>query len=697
MLVKPLSMQRRAIPEDWSRMQSKTSTKPRSSARSKARPLQFKLPLPEKMTEKVRRRSRGKEQKPDLLAKYHQVIENANEAILIAQEGRIKFFNPKTTEMFGYAREELLSKHFLDFVHPEDRDMVADHHARRLAGENLPHKYPFRIVDGREEVRWVEINATFIGWEGRPATLNFINDITERVRMEEALRQSEEYFRALIEKTLDVTLIIDAQGVFRYASPSVLGVTGHRPENLVGEDVFKFIHPDDASKVREAFERGLRDMISPAKMEFRVFHSDGSYRTVESIGRNLLEVPAVRGYVVNARDITARKSTEEEMQKLQEQLRQAQKMEAIGRLAGGIAHDFNNLLTIIQGYSDLSLLVLRDGDPVKENIHGIERAAKRAAALTQQLLAFSRRQMMEMKIIDLNVLLRDLDKMLHRLIGEDIELVTVLAEDLGMVKVDPGQIEQVVLNLAVNAKDAMPSGGKLTIETLNVELDEAYARAHVAVKPGPFVMFSITDTGEGITPEVKERIFEPFFTTKEVGKGTGLGLSTVYGIVKQCGGNIWVYSEAGQGTTFKLYFPRLQKPGMERGERSRQEDSPHGTETILVVEDEDEVRKLTVDILRNQGYTVLEAAQGQDAIAICEHHSELIHLMLTDVVMPKMNGAELARRLTPLHRDMKVLYMSGYTDHAVFDHGLLKGAEYIQKPFTMVNLSKKVREVLDKK
>jgi signal transduction histidine kinase len=452
------------------------------------------------------------------------------------------------------------------------------------------------------------------------------------------------------------------------------------------------------------FQAGLRSIISvPLISKDQVIgvlslrslvpkaYTDQDVRLAERIGGE------IAGAIANAQLYAERIQAEKEMAVLQEQLRQSQKMEAIGRLAGGIAHDFNNLLTIIKGYSQLSLIELKETDPMRGSIEEIKRAADRAADLTRQLLAFSRRQILEMRVLDLNSVLRDLDKMLRRVIGEDIELVTLLAEDLGRVKTDHGQMQQVIMNLAVNAKDAMPNGGKLTIETANVELDETYARSHVAVIPGRYAMLSVSDTGVGMTAEVKEQVFEPFFTTKEKGKGTGLGLSTVYGIVKQSGGNIWVYSEPGQGTTFKIYLPRVDEPLEELKEKAEVKEIPLGSETILVVEDEGEVRKVAVRILSGQGYKVLEASHGNDAMLVCKQHEGPIHLMVTDVVMPNMSGHELAKRLKAFHPEMKVLYMSGYTDNAIVHHGVLeKGMNYIQKPFTVEGLAKKVREVLDK-
>jgi signal transduction histidine kinase len=381
----------------------------------------------------------------------------------------------------------------------------------------------------------------------------------------------------------------------------------------------------------------------------------------------------------------------------QEQLFQAQKLEAVGRLAGGISHDFNNLLTAIMGYSDLSLQRLLDGDPLKYNLKEIRKASESAAALTRQLLAFSRKQVMQPKVLNLNSVVANLERMLKRMIGEDIELRTSLHAALGNVEADPGQIEQVIMNLAVNARDAMPAGGNVTIETANVYLDEAYAHSHIAVSPGHFVMLAVSDAGMGMDAETQERMFEPFFTTKEAGKGTGLGLSMVYGIVKQSGGNIWVYSELGKGTTFKIYFPRIDAVAENYSQPApTSSDVPTGSETILLVEDAEVVRQLARQVLELNGYQVLEADAADRALVLCETYDARIDLLLTDVVMPGLSGSETAKRVLALKPEIKVLYMSGYTDDAIVYHGVLEaGLNFIQKPFTPDALAKKVREVLD--
>ena len=385
-----------------------------------------------------------------------------------------------------------------------------------------------------------------------------------------------------------------------------------------------------------------------------------------------------------------------ERKRLEDHLRQSQKMEAIGRLTGGIAHDFNNLLTVINGYSEMSLQSLKADDALRPNLEQIKEAGERAAGLTRQLLAFSRRQVLEPKVLDLNAVVTNVEKLLNRMIGEDVILAATRTAGLGRVKADPSQIEQVLMNLAVNARDAMPAGGKLTIETANVELDESYAREHMTVQPGRYVMLAVSDTGCGMDVETQKRIFEPFFTTKEQGKGTGLGLSTVYGIVKQSGGYIWAYSEVGLGTTFKVYLPRVDaaiaavEPAREVLRTAR------GAETVLLAEDDPALRSLLRKVLQENGYTVLEAFHGKHAVEVCEQHSGPIHLMVTDVVMPEMGGTEAAGRLSSLRPDLKVLFLSGYADDAVHRHGVLApGTAFLQKPFVLETLARKVREVLD--
>jgi PAS domain S-box-containing protein len=462
------------------------------------------------------------------------------------------------------------------------------------------------------------------------------------------------------------------------------------------EEAIAFFAPEYRQLAGDAAERSFRDG-TPFNIVAEIVSATGTHRWINVIGDVLRTESGAITHVHGAtQDITEQKRAEESHDMLEQQLRQAQKLETVGSLAGGIAHDFNNLLTVVLSYSEMLAEDLDAEDPIRQGLDEIRTAGLRASDLTRQLLAFSRRQVLAPKLVDLSDSIAGMAKMLQRLIGEDIELTTSSAQHLGKVLVDPGQIEQVIMNLAVNARDAMPQGGVLTIETREMSIDESHAAEDDGGKAGPHVMLAVSDTGSGMDKATQARIFEPFFTTKEVGKGTGLGLSMVFGIVRQSGGRIWVSSEPGKGTTFKLYFPIAADTGVRADKPVAVRGLLRGTETILLVEDEDAVRILARSILGKCGYTVLEAQNGADALLICAQHPAPIDLLLTDVVMPRMNGRELAQRLQQLRPGMKVLYMSGYTDDAIVRNGLLHATlAFIQKPVTPEPLARKLREVLD--
>ncbi|TMG08195.1 MAG: response regulator [Chloroflexi bacterium] len=564
--------------------------------------------------------------------------------------------------------------------------------ALELARARAPHA-PFILLTGSLDdetaVEYMKAGAADYILKGRLTRLGpAVRGALERERMKRQLREREEYFKSLIEQAMDIIAVLDADGAVRYASPSVLPLLGYGAEELVGQHIFDLVHPDDIGPALRVFAEGVATGQGGRLLGLQVRHKDGTYRSLEAIGRYLLDDPVVRGVVINARDVTERRS-------LERQLLQAQKMEAVGRLAGGIAHDFNNVLTAIFGYADLLTEEFPAGSPARQDLEEIRKAATRASALTRQLLAFSRQQVLAPMVLSVNDLVDEVDKMLRRLVGEDVELRLILARDAGNVRADSGQLQQVIMNLVVNARDAMPTGGKLVIETADAELTEQYAELHQAVIPGRYVMLAVSDTGVGMDAQTKARIFEPFFTTKEKGKGTGLGLSTVYGIVKQSGGYVWVYSEPGHGTTFKLYLPRVDAPA-EPQAPPRETATLTGTETILLAEDDEILRPLTKGLLARLGYTVLDAESAEQALAVAGARQGPIHLLVADVVMPGASGRELARRLAQSRPETRVLYVSGYTDDAIVHHGMLEpGLKFLQKPFTPAVLARKVREVLD--
>lgn len=519
----------------------------------------------------------------------------------------------------------------------------------------------------------------------------------ERRQAEEALRESEERYRTLVHTLPDAIIVIDSAGNITYASPTTLRLYGSETKaEMLGHNILEWVHPSLHRQALDDIEIILAGGFITGK-EYLLLHKDGSVFFSEVSASCLKNSQGqVTGIISIVRDISERKRTEEAQAKLREQLRQAQKMESIGRLAGGVAHDFNNMLTVIQGYCALMQAEIPGESSLLENLEQIQRASERASALTRQLLAFSRKQILAPTVLDLNSLVVNLRRMLEPLIGEDITLSTVLQPGLWSTTADPGQIEQVIMNLVVNARDAMPAGGKLTIETRNVQIDESYFRTHLEAPGGPCVMLVVTDTGCGMDESTQANMFEPFFTTKEPGKGTGLGLATAYGIIKQSGGNITAYSEPGQGTTFKIYLPANEMAAHSLAAAPAR-PAQGGHETILLVEDEAMVRSLVQSILQAEGYTVLEASHGSKALALAARHQGPIDLLLTDVVMPQMSGRELAEQLKTLRPQIKLLYMSGYTDDAVVRHGLLTAeVEYLSKPFSPNSLISKVREVLNK-
>ena len=622
---------------------------------------------------------------------FRLITENAADMIAVVNMDGKRIFNSLSYQkVLGYSLEELKQSSSFEQIHPDDRNSVelAAKEARRTGIGRLL-EYRVRHKDGTWRV--LESTASVIrNPKGEPQHLVIVNrDVTERKLAAEALRRSEASFRSVVEDAPYGIYRASLSGELVLVNPALQKILGYASQTELLQVNLAQIYrnPSDHQKVNEL----LLQQGSFIDVEVEWKRKDGSPITVRSSGWPIKDENGRVAFLeLFAEDVTERRA-------LERQLRMAQKMEAVGRLSGGIAHDFNNLLGVIIGYSQVLKRSLKPENLLYEHAEEIEKASQRAVSLTRQLLAFSRQQVLEPVILNLNALLTDMEKMLSRLIGEDIALALALDPTLAQVKADPGQVEQVIMNLAVNARDAMPDGGQLTIQTANVNLDAAYTHQHPGSRVGSYVMLRVTDTGTGIDPEIQAQIFEPFFTTKERDKGTGLGLATVYGVVKQSGGYIAVDSEKGKGASFSVYLPRVEHavaaldlstvpPGK----------SVRGSETILLVEDEESLRKLAHMFLRDNGYQVLAAGDGAQALQLARQHTGPIHLLLTDVVMPGINGRVLAERLAPGQPGMKILYMSGYTDSFIAGHGVLEaGSHLLHKPFTEETLTRKVRELLD--
>jgi len=511
----------------------------------------------------------------------------------------------------------------------------------------------------------------------------------ERNQSNVDLELAEARFHSLVQHISDIITVLAADGTIKYESPSIERILGFKPEELVGHNAFEFVHPDDIPALQVKFMEAVTQPQHNVTAEFRFRHADGSWVYLEGIGNNLLCDPGINGLVVTSRDVTARRVLEEE-------LRQAQKMEAVGQLAGGIAHDFNNMLMIVRGHCELMLDQTRTPEAVRVGAEKILMTTDRAATLTQRLLAFSRKQVIAPRPLILDTVVKECSEMLRQLLGPDIEISILSPPKPGRAFVDPTQIEQVLLNLAVNARDAMPNGGQLTIETANIEVDSAFARAQTMIAPGRYVMFAVSDNGTGMSAHTQAHIFEPFFTTKAKGKGTGLGLAIVYGIVKQSRGQILVSTELGKGTTFKIFLPAVEEAAVPEQATETLKGSQTGSGTVLLAEDEKEIRSIIQVFLESKGYTVLAARDGREAARIAEQHNGPIDLLLTDVTMPRMRGPQLAMHISPRHPEMKVIFMSGYAENPEpLEVSLESGSTLLRKPFELSELAILLREMLD--
>ena len=616
-------------------------------------------------------------------ASYQAMVDTSADAIaLLNRDGTIRFVTDSITRTTGYAPEELIGRIAFDHIHPDDRSRVAESFGAVLAQPGVPvvSEYYARHRDGSWHYREV-IAVNRLDDPAVAAIIVNYRDATARKRTEEELRLTSERLHAIVSTVPIALWAIDSRGVVTLSEGSLLQKFGFRPGELVGQSVFDLYSGN--STIVDVTRRALQGESPSWTLDLDGTTFDGSYTSLRD------ETGALIGAIGVATDVTQRTQ-------LEQQLRQAHKMEAVGRLAGGIAHDFSNLLTAMVGYTELILSQLPPEDPLRPDVEQISNAGRSAGSLTRQLLTLSRKQILEPRVLDLNQIIRQMDPLLRRLIGEHIQLEYRLADSLDRVNADPGQIEQVILNLALNARDAMPDGGLLSIETANVSLEQANIARGTIPTDDQRVMLSVGDTGVGIDESHREHIFEPFFTTKEQGKGTGLGLATVYGIVNQSGGSVVLDTQVGKGTTFRIFLPRTLRAVESVGEAARERPPLGGAEAIMIVEDNVEVRSVTAQALKRHGYTVIEAENGVKALAAARSCGDHIHLLITDMVMPGLNGRSVADRLLREHPTTRVLFMSGY-GNAETPRQLSAAAAvgFIQKPFTPRELLKKVRELLD--
>jgi two-component system cell cycle sensor histidine kinase/response regulator CckA len=620
--------------------------------------------------------------------RFRQIWEVAQDGMRLTDEkGIITAVNEAFCQIVERDRDGLIGKP-LSVLYRANSEHIIEQHCQRFKEHSIPVRLEgkFELHNGTE--KWFEVANTFIDIPGEPEqVLAIFRDISERKRSEQDLLLRDQ----ALNSAGNAIMITSPTGTIQWVNRAFSDLTGYSPDDAVGTNPRELLKPES---INEEFDKKFMQAMAEGVAwtgESTNQRKDGSkYQEVETI----TPVVDADGVITNLISI---KTDVTEKRQLQEQLAQSQKMEAIGKLAGGVAHDFNNLLTVINGYSEMMLAEIDSESRTYENLQQIKTAGERASALTRQLLAFSRKQVLQTEVLNLNKLIGNTEKMLQRIIGEDIDLETFLSPELYPIRADAGQIEQIILNLAVNARDAMPNGGKLTIETDNVLLDATYSRQHTETTPGHYILMAISDNGTGMDKKIMDQIFEPFFTTKGKGKGTGLGLSTVYGIVRQSGGNIWVYSEAGKGTTFKIYLPAIPGSALDKKPEITEGKPLQGSETILVVEDEKSVRTLVETTLRRYNYSVLTATDGVDALEQARSYNRSINLILTDVVMPSMSGRELIEHFTELHPESKICFMSGYTDNAIVHHGVLDaGVNFIQKPFLPTQLARKIREILDK-